>query len=98
MLHLNVVGWFLYLDDPGSHYQSGPWSLVGSAVLGRFWLKGQTNCNPSPPGCRLGEGLMSHPSKKKYIITETGHTFQASRRSVENLWLTEREEVRKVGR
>ena len=73
-------------------------SVKFSAVLGRFWLKGQTNYNPSPPGWGWGDGLMSHPSKKIYIITESGHTSQDSRRSVENLWLTEREEVRKVGR
>lgn len=39
---------------PWKQYQLGPWSLVGSTALGRFWVKGKTNCN-AWPGRELGD-------------------------------------------
>ena len=47
----NVVGRFVYLDDPGSYTS---WDLVGSTVSGRFLMKGQGNCITWPS--RLGVG------------------------------------------
>ena len=55
---------------------------------------------PGPPGCGLGDGLMSHPCKKSIItVTVTRHAFQDSswQRSVEGLCTTERKEAKCQG-
>ena len=47
----NMVGRFLWRDDPGSYTS---WDLVGSTMSGRFRVTGQGNCKTWPS--RLGVG------------------------------------------
>lgn len=56
----------------------GPWSLVGSKMLGRFVVKTREIATLGSPGWGLSDGLMTHPRQKKYTITETRDTFQDS--------------------
>ena len=72
-----LCGWEIWML-----YPLGPWSPVGSNVLGRFWVKDHTAA-PGPPGWELDEGFMSH------IMSETRQLFRdSSRRNEEAAQVT----------
>ena len=58
----------------------GPQFLAVLTVLGRFWVRGQTNCNAWPSWLKVGSGLMSLPLKKGFeyqcVVPEKIHLFK----------------------
>ena len=56
----------------------GSFSLVGSTMLGWFWVKGQMNCNAWLSRLRT-RPLVNVPSPSEDIIAKTRHIFQDSR-------------------
>ena len=56
---------------PWKLYELGLWSLVGSAVLATFWVKGQTNCNSWPTRLRVGRWVNVLSPHKNILLLKT---------------------------